>query len=108
MNKIRSLPNSFGLSDFPPHASELCPVDGVSPPVWNDWIFLSTRFHNMFHYPPVPAIPLCCLQCYCGQVMRLLEWFLQVKVVMVEIASTVSFGMLLAWLLWKEYKRLFR
>jgi hypothetical protein len=40
--------------------------------------------------------------------VKLLEWFLQVKVVMVEIASTVSFGMLLVWVLWREYKRLFR
>jgi hypothetical protein len=40
--------------------------------------------------------------------MRLLEWFLQVKVLMVEIASTLSFGMLLAWGLWKEYRRLFK
>jgi hypothetical protein len=40
--------------------------------------------------------------------VKLLEWFLQVKVLMVEIASTVSFGMLLVWVLWREYKRLFR
>ncbi|MFL6389329.1 MAG: hypothetical protein ACJ71U_17760 [Terriglobales bacterium] len=40
--------------------------------------------------------------------MRVLEWFLQIKVLMVEIASTISFGLLLVWLLWKEYKRLFR
>jgi hypothetical protein len=40
--------------------------------------------------------------------VKLLEWFLQVKVLMVEIASTVSFGMLLVWVLWREFKRLFR
>jgi hypothetical protein len=40
--------------------------------------------------------------------MQLLEWFLQIKVLMVEITSTVSLGMLLVWLLLKEYKRLFR
>ncbi|HEY2392576.1 MAG TPA: hypothetical protein VGK22_15480 [Candidatus Angelobacter sp.] len=40
--------------------------------------------------------------------MKWLEWFLQVKVMMVEIASTVSFGMLLVWVIWHEYKRLFR
>jgi hypothetical protein len=31
-----------------------------------------------------------------------------VKVAMAEIASKVSFGMLLVWGLWHEYKRLFR
>jgi hypothetical protein len=44
--------------------------------------------------------------------MQLLEWFLWAHlvtiVVMVEIASTVSFGMLLVWGLWREYLRLFR
>lgn len=39
--------------------------------------------------------------------MHILEWFLGAKLVMVEVASTVSFGMLLVWLLWKEYERLF-
>ena len=47
-----------------------------------------------------------------GAVMQLLEWFLWAHlvtiVVMVEIASTVSFGMLLVWGLWREYLRLFR
>jgi len=39
---------------------------------------------------------------------RVLRAHLVTIVVMVEIASTVSFGMLLVWGLWREYLRLFR
>lgn len=39
---------------------------------------------------------------------KIFEWFLRARVLMVEIASSISFGMLLGWLLWKEYQRLFR
>ena len=40
-------------------------------------------------------------------VKQIIEWLLAAKVVMADVASTVSFAMLLAWALWKEYKRLF-
>jgi hypothetical protein len=44
-------------------------------------------------------------------VIHLIELLLMLKlvviIVMVEIASTVSIGMLLVWLLRKEYKHLF-
>jgi hypothetical protein len=44
-------------------------------------------------------------------VIEIIEWLLVVKlvivVVMAEVASTASFGMLLVWLLRKEYKHLF-
>jgi hypothetical protein len=39
--------------------------------------------------------------------MRFLEWLLEIKMVMVEVASTLSFGMFLVWLLRKEFRHLF-
>lgn len=38
---------------------------------------------------------------------RIIEWLSAAKVVMADVASTVSFAMLLVWALWKEYRRLF-
>lgn len=46
-----------------------------------------------------------------SNVIHIIEWLLMLKLVvvlvMVEITTTVSFGMLLVWLLRKEYKHLF-
>ena len=38
--------------------------------------------------------------------MNLPEWFSQVKIILVELASTVSLGLILVWLVWKEYEHL--
>jgi hypothetical protein len=40
--------------------------------------------------------------------MKIVEMFLQIKLWMLEIASTLSIGMLLVWVLWREFNRLFR
>jgi hypothetical protein len=39
---------------------------------------------------------------------HILDWFVRAKLIMVEIASSASFGMFLFWALWQEYRRLFR
>jgi hypothetical protein len=39
--------------------------------------------------------------------MNLPEWFSRLKIILVELASTVSLCLVLAWLVWKEYEHLF-
>jgi uncharacterized membrane protein YoaK (UPF0700 family) len=41
-------------------------------------------------------------------VLNRLDWSTKIKLVMVELCSVLSVAMLLAWLLWEEYKHLFR
>jgi hypothetical protein len=57
--------------------------------------------------PHVAAFPNVVSDATVGNVKRLHDKFLQFKVLLVEIASTVSFLMLLLWFLLKEYRGLF-
>jgi hypothetical protein len=40
--------------------------------------------------------------------VKLPEWFLKMKLWMAELASVISLGMLLVWVLMHEYQTLFR
>jgi hypothetical protein len=40
--------------------------------------------------------------------VKLPEWFLKLKLWMAELASVISLGMLLVWVLMHEYQTLFR